>query len=59
MFLVTLYTIIEANLIFFYKFHHSLLKKLEIFSKTSIYTINLDKKASNKFMRYDYRKKKH
>ncbi len=36
-----LYTNIEANLIYFYKFYHKLLKKLEFFSKTPLYGIKL------------------
>ena len=43
-FFVMLYTIIEANLNYFYKFYYKLLKKLELFSKTPNYFIKMNKK---------------
>ena len=42
-FFITVCIIIEANLNYFYKIHHNLLKKLEFFSKRHISPIKLNK----------------
>jgi hypothetical protein len=48
-FFITLYINIEANLIFFYKIHRKMLKKLEFFLKIPLCGINFDKKPIQEY----------